>query len=91
MAAMIYTGRKYKIHLVETESPVPKAYNFIKKRFWQRCFLVNFTKFLRTSFLTEHIRWLLLIVGRIFNKHIKKLKGSEEKLKFLNTVEETHI
>ena len=72
MAAMIYTGRKYKIHLVETESPVPKAYNFIKKRFWHRCFLVNFAKFLRTSFLTEHIRWLLLIVGRKFNKHIKK-------------------
>ena len=27
---------------------------------WQRCFLVNFEKFLRATFLTEHLRWLLL-------------------------------
>ena len=29
-------------------------------RCWHRCFPVNFAKFLRTSFLTEHLRWLLL-------------------------------
>ena len=32
----------------------------IKLRAWHRCFLVNFAKFLRTSFLTEQLRWLLL-------------------------------
>ena len=32
----------------------------LKKRLWHRCFLVNFAKFLRTHFLTEHLRWLLL-------------------------------
>ena len=32
----------------------------LKKRPWQRCFPVNFAKFLRTPFLTEHLRWLLL-------------------------------
>ena len=32
-----------------------------KKRHWHMCFPVNFAKFLRTSFLTEHLRWLLLI------------------------------
>ena len=32
----------------------------IKKRVWHRCFTVNFAKFLGTSFLTEHLRWLLL-------------------------------
>ena len=31
-----------------------------KKGLWHRCFPVNFTKFLRTPFLTEHIRWLFL-------------------------------
>ena len=31
----------------------------LKKRHWHRCFSVNFTKFLRTPFLTEHLRWLL--------------------------------
>ena len=29
-------------------------------RLWHKCFPVNFAKFLRTPFLTEHLRWLLL-------------------------------
>ena len=32
----------------------------LKKRLWHRCFPVNFVEFLRTHFLTEHLRWLLL-------------------------------
>ena len=32
----------------------------LKKRLWHRCFPVNFAKFLRTPFLTEHLQWLLL-------------------------------
>ena len=36
----------------------------LKKRFWHRCFLVNFTKFLRTPFLTEHL-WLLLLTDAL--------------------------
>ena len=32
----------------------------LKKRLWHRCFPVNFVKFLRTPFLTQHLRWLLL-------------------------------
>ena len=38
------------------------SYSFIKKRLWHRCFPVNFATFLRTPFLTEHLRWLLLTV-----------------------------
>ena len=34
--------------------------NFIKKRLWHRCIPVNFAKFLRTPFLTEYLRCLLL-------------------------------
>ena len=37
-----------------------KACNFIKKRLRDRCFPVNFAKFLRTPFFTEHLQWLLL-------------------------------
>ena len=37
-----------------------EACNFIKKRLWYKCFPVNFTKFLRTLFFVEHLRWLLL-------------------------------
>ena len=32
----------------------------VSKRLWHRCFPVNFVKFLRTPFFTEHLRWLLL-------------------------------
>ena len=32
----------------------------LKKRLWHRCFPMNFAKFLRTPFFTEHLRWLLL-------------------------------
>ena len=37
--------------------------SFLTKRLWHRCFSVNFVEFLRTPFLTEHLRWLLLKRG----------------------------
>ena len=37
----------------------------LKKRLWHRCFPVNFAKFLRTSFVTEHLSWLLLTIVNI--------------------------
>ena len=43
----------------------------LKKRLWHRCFPVNFAKFLRTPFLTEHFRWLLLDVN------IRSIHGEE--------------
>ena len=43
-----------------------------KKRLWHRCFHVNFAKFLRTPFLTEHFWWLLLYLRRRnFCKYVK--------------------
>ena len=36
--------------------------SYLKKRIWHKCFPVNFTKFLRTSFFTENLRYLLLII-----------------------------
>ena len=35
----------------------------LKKRLCHRCFPVKFAKFLRTSFIVEHLRWLLLFVS----------------------------
>ena len=35
----------------------------LKKRLWHRCFYVNFVKFLRTPFLMEHLRLLILLVA----------------------------
>ena len=34
----------------------------LKKRLWHRCFSVNFAKFVRAPFLTEHL-WLLVKCG----------------------------
>ena len=51
----------------------------LKKRLWHRCFPVNFAKFLRTPFLTEHLWWLLLRTG---NKQFAKDK-------FMNFYEHT--
>ena len=56
----IFTGK----HLV-LESPFNKVVgldtsNFIKNRLQHRCLPVKFAKLLTTSFLTEHLCWLLL-------------------------------
>ena len=32
----------------------------LKRSLWHRCFPLNFAKFLRTPFFTEHVWWLLL-------------------------------
>ena len=34
----------------------------LKKSLWLRCFAVNFAKFVRTLFFTEHFRCLLLFM-----------------------------
>ena len=38
----------------------PQSWNFTKKRHQHNCLPMNFVKFLRTPFFTEHLRWLLL-------------------------------
>ena len=38
-----------------------RPWTLFKKILWHRCFPVNFAKFLRTHFFTEHLRWLLLL------------------------------
>ena len=46
-----------------------------KKRLWHRCFPVNFVKFLRTLFFTEHLWWLLLnFVLRLARYQANKLR-----------------
>ena len=45
------------------EIPVPETpATLLKRRLWHRCFSVNFTKFLRTHFFTEHLWWLRLCI-----------------------------
>ena len=47
------------------------ACNFIQKRLWQRCFPVNFAKFLGTPFSTEHLQGLLLLGIRNIDTKLK--------------------
>ena len=62
----------------------------LKKRFWHRYFLVNFAKFLRTRFVTKHLRWLLLKLQRMkFPDHAFTLYNAifqNSKMKNLNLV-----
>ena len=50
----------FKISVLKNRCP--QTCNFIKKRLQHRCFPVKLGKFLRTPFLTEYLRWLLLIL-----------------------------
>ena len=54
--------------LIKLQASDLRPTTLLKKRLWQRCFPVNFAKFLRTPFLTEHFRWLLLIL--VINRNI---------------------
>ena len=43
----------------------------------QRCFPVNFVKFLRTPFLTERFRWVLIfLLGVSILKVMKQIKSN---------------
>ena len=44
-----------------TRARVSFLIKLLKKGIWHSCFPVNFAKFLRTLFLTEDLRWLLLL------------------------------
>ena len=65
---------------------MPESAILLKMRLWHRCFPVNFGKFLRTSFLTEHLRWLLLYNDkeeiRMLNDEIEMLKEENRKLEY---------
>ena len=50
-----------------SEAVARRPATLLKKKPWHRCFHVNFTKFLRTHFLTEHLRWLVLHVSILTN------------------------
>ena len=52
-----------------------KACNFLKKRVQHRCFPVKFGNFLRTRFVTEHLRWVLLKI-----EHWPKMQGCKQEL-----------
>ena len=55
----IFTGNHLYQRLLFNKVAGLRTVTLLKKRFWYRCFPVNFSKFLKTP-ITEHLRWLLL-------------------------------
>ena len=53
----------------------------LKKRLCHRCFPVNFAKFLRTPFLTEHLWWLLPVTANSNSKMPISLDMKRKKVK----------
>ena len=52
--------------------------NLLRKRLWHRCFPMNFVKFLRTSFVIEHIRVIPCETLQNNGKHWNKLEHWHE-------------
>ena len=55
-----FTGKHVSWSLFFNKVGGLRPVTLLKMRLWHRCFAVNFAKFLRTPFLIEHLRWLLL-------------------------------
>ena len=60
-----------------------------KKGLWHRCFPVSFAKFLRTCFVTEHLRWLLLNISfsiTIWKIFVKVKKTLNERITIIDFI-----
>ena len=55
-----FTGKHLRQSLLFNQVAGLRTVILLKKRFWYWCFPVNFSKFLKTPSVTEHLRWLLL-------------------------------
>ena len=54
-----FTGKRLCQRLFFNKVAGLRTATLLLKSLWNRCFPVNFVKFLRTPFFTEHLRWLL--------------------------------
>ena len=55
-----FTGKHLCWSLFFNKVSFERSATLLKKRLQHRCFPVKFAKYLRASFFTEHLRWLLL-------------------------------
>ena len=55
-----FTGKHLCQSLLFNKAAGLKPETLLKTGLWHRCFPVNFSKFLRTHFFTEHLWWLFL-------------------------------
>ena len=80
-----FTGKHLRQILLFNKVASLRPVTLFKKRPWHRCFPVNFAKFLRTPFLIEHLRWLLLT--RVFSVMLRFLttQNNDHWYNFKNT------
>ena len=67
-----FTGKHLRQSLFFNKVAGLRPATLLKKRLWHWCFPVNFAKFLRTPFFTEHLWWLLL------NVYLMQLRYQED-------------
>ena len=77
-----FTGKHLCQNLFSNKVAGLSSATLLKKRLWQRCFPLNFAKFLRKSFLQNTSRGLLLAFMKAF---MKSLHYKECGLKILLT------
>ena len=70
-----FTGKHLYQSLFFNKVAAPRPAVLLKKRLWQRCFPVNFVKFLGTPFLQNTTDWLLLLFLR-FALYFKGMQNS---------------
>ena len=58
-----FTGKHLRHSLFFNKVASLRHATLLKKRLWHRCFPMNFAKSLKTTFFTEHLRRLLLIIN----------------------------
>ena len=65
-----FTGKHLRQRLFFNKVAGLRPATLLKKRFWHRCFPVNFVKFLRTPFFTEHLWATASVVRFNINKNV---------------------
>ena len=66
-----FTGKHLCQSLLFNKVAGLRPATLLKRRLWHRCFPVNFTKFQRTPFFTEHLRRLLLETLMLRNNFLR--------------------
>ena len=75
-----FTGKHLCQSLFFNKIAALRPATLLKKSPWHRCFPVKVVKFPRTSFLTEHIWWLLLNIHCACFSSIKKIVFNRENI-----------
>ena len=69
-----FTGKHLCQSLFSNKDTGLKPATLLKKRLWHSCFPVNFVKFRRTPFFTEHPRWLfLMFLNQSSKKNVREI------------------